>query len=65
MACQPVIHRFIENALGGRLRWMNHELARLLGDVQAAHRGPEAMGKRLAGRQAGRMTSRVLGRWFR
>jgi hypothetical protein len=65
MSCQPVMNRFIENALGDRLRWMNHELARLLGDVQAARRGPEAMVKRLARRQAGRVTARVLWEWFR
>lgn len=41
------------------------ERDRLLGDVQAVRRGPEAMVKRLARRQAGRMASRVLWRWFR
>jgi hypothetical protein len=46
MACQPVIHRFIENALGDRLRWMNHGLARLLGDVQAAGAADDVAGAR-------------------
>jgi hypothetical protein len=40
-------------------------LARAIGDYQAARRGPEAMVKRLARRQAGRMTSRVMWKWFR
>jgi hypothetical protein len=39
-----------------------YRLARLLGDVQAVRRGPGAMVKRLARRQAGRLTSRVLWR---
>jgi hypothetical protein len=40
-------------------------LARAIGDYQAVRRGPEAMVKRLARRQAGRLTSRMLWRWFR
>lgn len=47
------------------LRSFLYGLAKLLGDVQAVRRGPEAMVKRLARRQAGRMTSRMLWRWFR
>lgn len=47
------------------LRSFLYGLAKLLGDVQAVRRGPEAMVKRLAQRQAGRMTSRMLWRWFR
>jgi hypothetical protein len=47
------------------LRSLLYTLARLLGDISAVRRGPEAMVKRLARRQAGRMTSRVLGKWFR
>jgi hypothetical protein len=47
------------------LRSLLYELAKLLGDVQAVRRGPEAMVKRVMRRQAGRMTARVLGRWFR
>jgi hypothetical protein len=40
-------------------------LAKLLGDISAVRKGPNAIVKRLARRQAGRMTSRVLWRWFR
>lgn len=47
------------------LRSFLYGFAKLLGDVQAVRRGPEAMIKRLAQRQAGRMTSRMLWRWFR
>jgi hypothetical protein len=39
--------------------------AKILGDVSAMRHGPNAMVKRLARRQPGRMTSRVLWRWFR
>lgn len=42
-----------------------YELARLLDDIAAASKGPNAMAKRLARWQAGQMTSRVLWRWFR
>jgi hypothetical protein len=42
-----------------------YRLARLLGDVQAVRHGPEAVVKRLARRQAGRLTAKVLWRWFR
>jgi hypothetical protein len=48
------------SALHGFLCW----LARLLGDVSVARRGPEAMVKRLARRQAGKVTRRMRGRWF-
>jgi hypothetical protein len=47
------------------LRTLLYTLAKLLGDVQAVRRGPEAMVKRLARRQAGKITGRWLGRWFR
>jgi hypothetical protein len=40
-------------------------LAKLLGDISAVRKGPNAMVKRLARRQVGRMTSRVRWRWFR
>jgi hypothetical protein len=40
-------------------------LAKFLGDVQAVRGGPEAVVKRLARWQAGRMTSRMLWHWFR
>ena len=36
-----------------------------LGDVSAVQRGPEAMGKRLMRRAAGKVTGRMLWRWFR
>jgi hypothetical protein len=47
------------------LRAVLYALARLLGDVNAGLKGPEAMAKRLARRQAGRVTGRWLGRLFR
>ena len=40
-------------------------LARAIGDYQAVRRGPEAVVKRIARRQAGRMTAQWLGRFFR
>jgi hypothetical protein len=49
----------------GALRSLLYGLAKLLGDVQAVRRCPEAIVKRLAQRQVGRMTARVLWRWFR
>jgi hypothetical protein len=51
-------------SIGKPRSWL-YWLARALGDYQAVRRGPEAMVKRLARRQAGRMTSRMLWRWFR
>jgi hypothetical protein len=45
------------SALRTRLYW----LARVLGDVQAVRRGPEAVGKRLMRRAAGKMMGRLLG----
>jgi hypothetical protein len=44
------------------LRSVLYGLAKLLGDVQAVRRGPDAMVKRLARRQAGKMTGRWLGK---
>jgi hypothetical protein len=49
----------------GKLRSWLYFAARFLGDVQAIRRGPEAVGKRLLRRQAGRITARMLGKWFR
>lgn len=40
-------------------------VARLLGDVSAAGKGPEAALKRAARRAAGRAMGRVLGKLFR
>jgi hypothetical protein len=53
--------RSIISALRSWLYW----LARALGDYQAVRRGPEAIGKRLMRRAAGRVTGRLLGKWFR
>jgi hypothetical protein len=53
--------RSLISALRSWLYW----LARALGDYQAVRRGPEAVVKRLARRQAGRITGRWLGRLFR
>jgi hypothetical protein len=47
------------------LRTWLYWLAKVLGDVQAVRRGPEAAGKRLMRRAAGKVTGRMLGRWFR
>jgi hypothetical protein len=47
------------------LRSFLYGLVKLLGNMEAVRRGPEAMVKRLARRQAGRVTSRMLWRWFR
>jgi hypothetical protein len=47
------------------LRTVLYTLAKYLGDVQAVRRGPEAMGKRLMRRAAGKSTGRMLGKWFR
>ena len=40
-------------------------VARLLGDVHAVRRGPDAMVKRVMLRLAGKVTGRMLGRLFR
>jgi hypothetical protein len=47
------------------LRSFFYALAMLWGDVSAASKSPEAMAKRLAQRQEGRITSRMLWMWFR
>jgi hypothetical protein len=42
------------------------QITRLTNQIMSAvRRWPDAMVKRLARRQAGRMTSRVLWKWFR
>ena len=46
------------------IRSMLYALARLLGDIQAICRGPNAVAKRLARRGAGKVTGRMLGRFF-
>jgi hypothetical protein len=48
-----------------RLRSLLYALARLLGDVRAVEKGPEATIKRIGRRGAGMMTGRFLGRLFR
>lgn len=47
------------------LRSFLYALARVLGDVQAVSKGPEATKKRIARRIAGKLTGRLLGRIFR
>lgn len=42
-----------------------YSLARLLGDISAASKGPDAMAKRLARRAAGKATGRILGKLFK
>jgi len=51
-------------SIGKLCSWL-YWLARALGDYQAVRRGPEAIGKRLMRRAAGRVTGRLLGKWFR
>jgi hypothetical protein len=47
------------------IRSMLYALARLLGDIQAIRRGPNAVAKRVARRASGKVTGRMLGRLFR
>jgi hypothetical protein len=47
------------------IRSMLYALARVLGDIQAVRRGPDAVAKRLARHSAGKVTGRMLGRPFR
>jgi hypothetical protein len=47
------------------LRWWLYLAARILGDLSALRRGPNTMVKRLARQQAGRLTARMLEKWFR
>jgi hypothetical protein len=49
----------------GKLRSWLYWISKDLGDVQAVRRGPTAIVKRLARRQAGRVTARALGKWLR
>jgi hypothetical protein len=56
-----VSRRNLISALRSWLYWW----AKLLGDVSAVSKGPRAIEKRLMRRAAGRMTSRLLWRWFR
>jgi hypothetical protein len=46
-------------------RSLLYALARLLGDVEAAKRGPEALGKRILRRALGKATGRAMSRFFR
>jgi hypothetical protein len=39
--------------------------AKILGDISAVSKGPRAIEKRLMRRAAGKVTGRILGRWFR
>ena len=47
------------------IRSILYGLAKLLGDVSAARKGPAAIVKRLAKRQVGRATGRLVGKFFR
>jgi len=49
----------------GHLRTELYRSARVLGDVSAVRRGPRAIGRRILRRWVGRVTGRLLGRWFR
>ena len=46
-------------------RSLLYTFARLLGDVEAATKGPEALGKRILRRALGKATGRVLSKFFR
>jgi hypothetical protein len=45
-------------------RSLLYALARLLGDVEAAKRGPEALGKRILRKALGKATGRAMSRFF-
>lgn len=47
------------------VRGFLYDLARLLGDIQAASRGPEAMAKRAARKAVGKAMGRALGKLFK
>jgi hypothetical protein len=47
------------------IRSLLYALARLLGDIQAMRRGPNAVAKRVVRRGAGKVTGRMLGKFFR
>jgi len=49
------------SALRSLLYWW----AKIFGDVSAVSKGPRAIEKRLMRRAAGRVTGRMLGKWFR
>jgi len=46
-------------------RSLLYTFARLLGDVEAATKGPEALGKRVLQRALGKATGRAFSRLFR
>ena len=46
-------------------RSLLYTFARLLGDVEAATKGPEALGKRILRRALGKATGRAFSRLFR
>jgi hypothetical protein len=47
------------------IRSMLYAFARLLGDIQAIRRSPNAVATRLARRASGKVTGHMLGRLFR
>jgi hypothetical protein len=47
------------------LRSWLYFMAKLLGDVSAVRKGPRAIEQRLMRRAAGKVTGRLLGKWFR
>lgn len=49
----------------GQLRSVLYRSARVLGDVQAAKKGPSSYGKRLVRKAAYRTTNRALGKALR
>jgi hypothetical protein len=48
-----------------KLRTWLYRIARILGDVNAARRGPRGIAKRIGRRAAGRIAGRALGRIFK
>lgn len=48
-----------------QVRSFLYDLARLLGDIQAASRGPQAIAKRMARRAAGKAVGKALWKLFK
>lgn len=57
-----------ENKMANKIsqtRGFLYGLAKLLGDISAASKGPKATGKRIARRVTGKATGRALGKLFK
>jgi hypothetical protein len=49
----------------GGIRSLLYLPGRILGDIQAVRKGPDAVARRIARRAAGKVTGRMLGKGFR